>query len=95
MDAILKNKIRGFFKDKPVLKAYLFGSHANGTSAQNSDIDILVELDHSQPIGLKFVRMQLELEELLNSKVDLVTARSLSKYILPEVERKKELIYER
>jgi len=87
--------IRDYFKDKPINKAYLFGSQVTGDADDTSDIDILVELDHSQPIGLKFVKMQLELERILNKKVDLLTERSVSKYIRPYIENKKKLIYEK
>lgn len=79
----IKNQINNFFRSKPVLRAYLFGSGARNESEENSDIDILVELDYSKPIGLEFVRMQLELEELLNKKVDLLSSRGISKYIQP------------
>ncbi len=95
MDTTIKNKISNYFKQKPVVKAYIFGSQAKGTSNAESDLDILVELDHTSPIGLKFVQMQLDLQELLNLDVDLVTYQSLSKYIRPNVDREKELIYER
>ena len=87
--------IRNYFKDKPINKAYLFGSHVRGDADDTSDIDILIELDHSQPIGLKFVRMQLELEKILKKKVDLLTERSVSKYIKPYIENEKKLIYEK
>ena len=39
--------------------------------------------------------MQLDLQELLKKKVDLVTLNSLSKYIKPFVDQDKVLIYER
>jgi hypothetical protein len=58
-------------------------------------IDILVDLDYSQKIGLGFVQMQLDLEKLLNIKVDLVSSNGLSKYIQPIVDREKQLIYAR
>lgn len=88
-------KINDYFKGKPVLKAYLFGSHASGQASPESDIDILVELDYSQRIGLLFVKMQTELEVLLNKKVDLVSSKGISKYIRPIVDKEKQLIYAR
>ena len=88
-------KIRNFFKNKPVLKAYLFGSFARGEADDNSDIDILVELDYSKKIGLEFVQMQLDLQELLQHKVDLLSENALSKYIRPVIENDKRLIYEK
>jgi predicted nucleotidyltransferase len=88
-------KIRNFFSSKPVLKAYLFGSFARGEADDNSDIDILVELDYSTKIGLEFVRMQLDLQELLQHKVVLLSEKAISKYIRPLIENDKQLIYEK
>ncbi len=87
--------IKSFFRNKPVLKAYLFGSFARGEADDNSDIDILVELDYSKKIGLEFVKMQLDLQELLQHKVDLLSEKALSKYIRPLIENDKRLIYEK
>ena len=87
--------IKEYFRTRPVLKAYLFGSFARGQADITSDIDILVDLDYSQRIGLGFVQMQLELEKLLKNKVDLVSSNGLSKYIKPIVDDEKQLIYAR
>lgn len=85
--------IKHYFKNKPVLKAYLFGSYVNGKADHTSDIDILVDLDYSQKIGLQFIQMKLDLEKLLHNKVDLVSSKGLSKYVKPIVEGEKQLIY--
>jgi len=87
--------ISSYLADKPVVKAYLFGSQVRGEAASDSDIDMLVELDYTQKIGLRFVRMQVELEEILGKKVDLVSSRGISKYIKPIIDREKQLIYTR
>ena len=63
------NIIKDFFSNQPVLKAYLFGSYSRGNQTENSDVDLLVELDYSQPIGLEFIQMQLDLQNLLSKKV--------------------------
>lgn len=85
--------IRNYFKTKPVLKAYLFGSYVQGSARNESDIDILVDLDYSQRIGLQFIQMKMDLEKLLNIKVDLVSSKGMSKYIKPIVDSDKLLIY--
>ncbi len=85
--------IKEYLIGQPVKKAYLFGSHARGTANADSDVDILVELDHAKPIGLHFVRMKLELESLLQVKVDLLSDKGISKYIRPYIEHDKKLIY--
>ena len=87
--------IKAYFRNRPVLKAYLFGSYVRGQADNLSDIDILVDLDYSQRIGLGFVQMQIDLERMLKTKVDLVSSNSLSKYIKPLVDKEKRLIYAR
>lgn len=87
--------IADYFKTQPVLKAWLFGSYARGEETPISDVDILVVLDHSQPIGLKFFGMWNDLEQLLGRSVDLVTEGSLADFARKSVEQDKILIYER
>lgn len=87
--------IREYFRDKPVLKVFLFGSFSREDALIDSDIDILVELDYSKHIGLGFVNMKFDLEDKLHKKVDLVSSNSISKYILPFINNDKKLIYER
>jgi len=87
--------LQNYFKNKPVFKAFIFGSFARGEADLNSDHDILVELDYSKKIGLEFLQMQIDLADLLKSNVDLVSDNALSKYIRPFVDIDKMLIYER
>ena len=87
--------LQHYFAERPVKKAYLFGSYSRDEAKANSDLDILVELDHSTPIGMKFFAYQIELEQLLKMKVDLVSSEGLSKYVKPFVDEDKILIYER
>lgn len=88
-------RVEAYFRSRPVLRAWVFGSQARGEATEGSDIDLLVELDDSQPVGLRFVEMGLELSELLGRPVDLVSARGLSPRIRPFIEEEKRLIYER
>jgi predicted nucleotidyltransferase len=87
--------LQNYFKDKPVFRAFVFGSFARGDADTKSDYDILVELDYSKKIGMEFIQMQLELADLLRKNVDLVSDKALSRYIRPFVEKEKILIYER
>lgn len=84
-----------YFVNQPVLKAWLFGSFARGEETPLSDVDILVVLDASQPIGFKFFGMWRDLEDLLDRSVDLVTERSLAPFAVESANRDKILIYER
>jgi predicted nucleotidyltransferase len=95
LDSAKIESIKNYFKTRPVLKAYLFGSYVRGVADNKSDIDILVDLDYSQKIGLQFIQMKLDLEKLLNNEVDLVSSNGMSKYIKPLVDAEKRLIYEK
>jgi predicted nucleotidyltransferase len=91
----IKKKLGEYFAHKPVVSAYVFGSFAQGSTTKKSNVDILLELDYSKPIGLEFVQMQLDLEKLFGEKVDLVTTKGISQRILPLIEKEKKLIYAR
>lgn len=93
LDAGKIDSIKSYFKSKPVLKAYLFGSYVHGNANAESDIDILVDLDYTKRIGLQFIQMKLDLENILCAKVDLVSSKGISKYIKPILEKEKLLIY--
>lgn len=87
--------LQKYFANKPVLKAYLFGSNVRNDMSSKSDIDLLVELDYSQVIGIGFIKMKLELQKLLATEVDLISDNAVSKYIRPYIDKEKQLIYER
>ena len=95
LSATLINTIRNFFSGLPVKKAYVFGSYSRNDADENSDIDILVELDHSIPIRLQFFTYNDRLQNLLKKKVDIVSDDGVSKYIKPLIDKDKVLIYER
>jgi predicted nucleotidyltransferase len=86
--------IKRYFSNKPVKRAYLFGSYARHEADKDSDVDLLVELDYSQHIGLGFVQMKFDLEEQLHKQVDLVSSQAVSRHLLPFIEKDKQLIYE-
>ena len=92
---VIIDLLRKYFSTQPVLKAWLFGSFSRGEETQDSDVDIIVSLDKSKPIGLKFFGMWSDLEELLGRKVDLVSEGTLLPFAKESAERDKFLVYER
>ena len=87
-------KIANYFKTQPVLKAWLFGSYARGEQTENSDVDILIQPEKS--VGLfKLSGMHLDLQDLLQINVDLVTEKGLLPFARKSADRDKILIYER
>jgi hypothetical protein len=91
----MNEAIADYFKTQPVLKAWIFGSFARGEERPDSDVDILVDLDYSQPIGLRFFGMYEDLREMLGRNVDLVSERTLAPFARSSVNRDKKLVYER
>ncbi len=79
----IKKEIIAVINKYPVNKVAIFGSYANGTNKNNSDIDILVNF--KTPIGMfKFLELKDNLETALNRKVDLLTYKSLESSLIKE-----------
>ena len=58
----------------------IFGSYVKEGQNENSDIDMLVEIE--RPMGfIKFIRLENHLSQILGIKVDLVTKKALKPYI--------------
>ena len=92
----MAEKIVNYFKAQPVNRVWLFGSFARGEETPDSDVDLLVQFDHSSPIGMfRFARMHREMEELLGRKVDLVEEGTLRPAASITAEKDKKIIYER
>ncbi len=88
--------IREYFKTQPVLKAWIFGSYARGEETPESDVDILVDFDRNARVSLiGHATMLLDLEDLLNRKVDLVKNGTLLPFAVETANRDKILIYEK
>ena len=58
----------------------VFGSVANGTADQDSDIDFLVDLEKDRSL-FDLGGLLMDLQKLLNRKVDIVTENGLHWYI--------------
>ncbi len=73
----------------PISRLGVFGSYARGEATINSDIDIAVEI--TGPMGLNFIAMADELEDLFGIKTDVVPLRSIKAQYLPSVQ--KDIVY--
>lgn len=91
----IQKTVRDYFTGKPVKRVWLFGSYARGEADENSDVDVLVDIDHDSKVGLQYFSWHTELGSLLNKKVDVVSAGWESKYIKPFIDKDKSIIYER
>lgn len=75
------------FSKYPLKSMAVFGSFSRGDNRPDSDVDILVEF--TGPVGIEFIDLALELEDLLGRKVDLVTRQGIKeryfKYVEPDL----------
>ncbi|MBR3897196.1 MAG: nucleotidyltransferase domain-containing protein [Bacteroidaceae bacterium] len=93
----ISQTVAEYFKTKPVLKAWIFGSVARGEDTPESDVDILFVADRSEKPFTLFTMgsMYMDLKKLLGREVDLVEEGTLRPYARKTAERDKKLIYER
>ena len=81
-----KSELENRFK---VRRMALFGSYARGDQQSGSDVDIMVDIDPS--VGLEFVTLAEQIEQLLGLPVELVSRRAIKPNKLKFIEQ--DLIY--
>ncbi|MCM4156092.1 nucleotidyltransferase domain-containing protein [Gramella sp. AN32] len=63
------------FAKYPIKKLSIFGSFSQKNHEIKNDLDLLVEFN--EPIGIQFIDLAEELENLIDYKVDLVSRNGL------------------
>ncbi len=91
----IKQVVTTFFKDKPVNKVWLFGSYARGDADETSDVDVMVEMDINNRVGMEYYSWSDYLAESMKKKVDIISHKWINKRIKPYIENDKFLIYEK
>ena len=86
---ILRRHLPELQKKYPIGQIGVFGSYARGEATEKSDIDIAVEI--TGPMGLNFVAMADEIEDLFGKKTDVVPLRSIKPQYLQFVQ--KDIVY--
>ena len=90
-------KIKQYFKDHKIEKAYIFGSALTNDFSENSDIDFLVKFKTDiEPLekGELWWNLYDTLKEFFKREIDIVTESSLKNpYFIKEIEKTKQLIY--
>jgi uncharacterized protein len=84
LKSILKEKKEELAETFFVSNIFIFGSYANGTQTEQSDIDLLIET--IKPISLfKFVNLKEYFENILGKKIDLGTPDSLKPFVKDKI----------
>ncbi len=87
---MLKEKIGPILKRWGIERASIFGSYVRDEAKEDSDIDILVELDDDLSL-FDFIGLKLEIEEALERRVDLVEYNTI-KPLLRESILKEQVV---
>ena len=85
----LSNHKKRLFNDYPIKSMAIFGSYSRREQNDSSDIDILVEF--SDKIGIRFIDLAYDLENIVGSKVDLVSKKGIKEKYLKSID--SDLIY--
>jgi uncharacterized protein len=99
--SILQKKQKALFalcKQNDVVRLYAFGSVLRSDFSKDSDIDLIIELSQEDPIERGETMLQLwdNFEILFKRKVDLLSNKPIrNPYLSNEIEKTKQLIYER
>ena len=75
-----------------VARVYLFGSYARGDMTSDSDIDL--RIDKGAIRGLAFAGLLGDLEDALDTSVDLISTAGMDAEFLKEIQRDEVLLYE-
>jgi uncharacterized protein len=90
----IKKKITPILKRHDVKKAAIFGSYARGEEKKKSDVDILIEYKNDDKSLLDFIGLKLDLEKVLNKKVDLGEYCAIRPRIKEKILKEQVFIYE-
>lgn len=85
-------KMSAFLQSYGARRIAIFGSYARGEGKPGSDIDVLVEFSERKTL-LEFVGIERQLSELLGVKVDLLTEKSISPYLIDRIKEEMEVIH--
>lgn len=79
-------------RDFGVKKIGLFGSFVKNRQTFRSDVDLLVEFEKGKKTYNHFIKLAYFLEDILGRKVDLITDKSLSPFLGPNILKETEYV---
>ena len=92
----IKQALFPVFSAHPVYSATLFGSYANGTATESSDVDIVID-SRGKLLNLSFYGVLDEMVERLGKPVDLFELSEIRKPspVFHNIQREGVLLYDR
>lgn len=85
----LRSHKQRLFNEYPIKSMAIFGSYSRSEQTELSDLDILVEFTGS--IGVRFIDLAEDLENIVGFKIDLVSKKGVQQKYLKTIN--SDLIY--
>ena len=93
-----KNILNQLCLDNKVKSLYAFGSVLTNHFNSESDIDLIVDIDATNPLEYadNYFNLKFALQDLFNRDVDLLESKSIrNDFLCQEIDNTKQLIYDR
>jgi len=91
-----KNDLTQLCVQNKVRSLYVFGSVLTNRFDNNSDIDLIVDIDSANPLEYAdcYFNLKFALQDLFNRHVDLLENKAIrNKYLRQEIDNSKKLVY--
>jgi len=92
----LEEKLAELCRKNDITFMAVFGSFVKGKQSPKSDIDIAIEFDkNARKTLIDLIRIEEELTEIFERKVDLGIFSSINPYIIDDIKKEIRVIYEK
>ncbi len=92
----LEEKLVKICEENDIVFMSIFGSFVRGEQKKKSDVDIAIEFDKNKGKSLlDLVHLEYELTKIFRRKVDLGIFDTISPYIIEDVKKEMQVIYEK
>lgn len=85
-------KLQNICKANDISYLGLFGSYAVGKQREDSDVDLLVDFNNTKSL-LEKGRVLIELQNLFNREVDLVSKKNIKPSLKPFIDKQLITLY--
>lgn len=89
-------QIKNLCDQHNVRSLFAFGSITNNQFKADSDIDLIVDIDASDPLEYTdhYFELKFQLEQILQRKIDLLEQKAIrNPFLRQEIDRTKVLVY--
>jgi predicted nucleotidyltransferase len=90
------SEIRNLCQQNKVKNLYVFGSVLTDRFTDNSDIDLIVDIDSNDPLDYadSYFNLKFALEDLLKRQIDLLENKTIKNpYLRDSIDNSKTLLY--